>query len=194
MLLGLTGGMGCGKSTAGKLFAEMGFQRIDVDEIVRHEVLVDPGVLADIEQRFGRAVLLADGKVDRARLGARVFTNSEDLKWLEGKVHPEVNRRWKARVEELSGGSCVVEIPLLFERGLEKGFDFVACVACSFPTQIARLEQRGIDRTLAEQRISQQMPLARKIELSAFVLSNDGSLPFLRRQVAELVGRLSAKR
>lgn len=194
MRLGLTGGIGCGKSTAGKFFAEEGFRRVDVDAIVREEVLTQPSVVARIAERFGPGVLTAGGAVDRARLGERVFASREDLKWLEGTVHPEVNRRWQSLLESDPPADWVVEIPLLFERGLEKGFDFVACVACSEAIQIARLEQRGMARTLAGQRISQQMPLARKIELSSFVLSNDGSLAFLRRQVADLARTLRAQR
>ena len=194
MVLGLTGGIGCGKSTAGRLLAEVGFQRIDVDDIVRSEVLKDATIVERIRLRFGEGVLTSAGEVDRVRLGVRVFAHPAELKWLEELTHPEVGRRWRERLASDPNAAWVVEVPLLFEKGLEKGFDFVACVACAFPTQIARLEQRGMARTLAEQRISQQLPLARKIELSDFVLSNDGSLAFLRQQVVGLASRLSPKR
>lgn len=189
MLLGITGGMGCGKSTAARMFEDLGWKRIDADAIVKQEVLTDPAVIDAIRQRFGPEVV-AEGSIDRTRLAEKVFTDPEALRWLEGLTHPEVRRRWLAKVQAEPQAHWVVEIPLLFEKGLEKGFDFIACVACSPSTQIARLQERGINRTLAEQRISQQHPLVSKIEHSHFVLSNDGSSDFLRRQVETLSAKL----
>ncbi len=93
----------------------------------------------------------------------------------------------------LGGGArepWAVEVPLLFEKNLENWFDFTLCVACAPDQQLARLEQRGLPRGLAGQRISKQLPLARKIELSDFVLWNDGSVQFLQDQVNELIHAL----
>jgi dephospho-CoA kinase len=92
---------------------------------------------------------------------------------------------------ETPGAEWVVEVPLLFEKSLENWFDFTLCVACDPLSQLARLEQRGLDRALAEQRISKQLPLARKIELSDFVLWNDGSTGFLKSQVDRIVDSLN---
>lgn len=190
MILGLTGGIGCGKSTAAKLFEELGFRRIDCDEIVRTEVLTDPRIIEAIAERFGGQVMVPGRHViDRSRLGSVVFANAAELRWLEALVHPEVHRRWTALVKEAPEAEWVVEVPLLFERELNKWFDFVVCVACSSGQQLARLEQRGMNRTLAGQRIDRQLPLARKIELSDFVLSNDGTREFLKRQVELTVVR-----
>ncbi len=184
MILGLTGGIGCGKSTAAKLFEELGFRRIDCDAIVREEVLTAPNIIAAVAGHFGSDVLQAGGRaIDRSNLGRRVFGNADELRWLERLVHPEVHRRWTELVKQAPDLEWVVEIPLLFEKELNKWFDFVVCVACSSPEQLSRLEQRGMNRTLAGQRIAQQLPLDRKIELSDFVLSNDGTPDFLRRQV-----------
>lgn len=190
MILGLTGGMGCGKSTASKLIAQEGFRLIDTDAIVRTEVLTDPVIIDRLVQSFGSAIVV-DGLVDRARLSERVFGDPESLRLLESIVHPEVRRRWRHKVDEAPEAFWVVEIPLLFEKDLHKLVDFTVCVACSVDLQFVRLEQRGVSRTLAEQRISQQLPLARKIELSDFVLSNDGTLEFLALQVKHLVSRLT---
>jgi dephospho-CoA kinase len=88
----------------------------------------------------------------------------------------------------------VVEVPLLFEKQLENWFDFIACVTCAPEQQLTRLEQRGLARALAAQRISKQLPLVRKIELSDFVLLNDGSAEFLQKQVDLLVAALPATR
>jgi dephospho-CoA kinase len=189
--MGLTGGLGCGKSTAGKIFAELGFRRIDCDEIVRDEVLTDPKIVSAVAARLGADVLDGDGRINRARVGARVFSNAEALRWLEELVHPEVSLRWKAAIAAAPEARWLVEIPLLFERDLQKEFDLVVCVACSPEIQLARLEQRGMTRTQAEQRIVKQLPLARKIELSDCVLSNDGTPEFLRAQIENLVSRVS---
>ena len=85
-----------------------------------------------------------------------------------------------------------VEVPLLYEKGLENWFDFTVCVACAPAQQLARLEQRGLPRALAGERISKQLPLARKIELSDFVLWNEGSPAFLEAQVGRLARALRA--
>jgi dephospho-CoA kinase len=190
MNLGLTGGMGCGKSTAARFFTDHGFRRIDTDALVRTEVLTAPDVVASIGEHFGRGVLTAAGAIDRAGLARTVFGDDAALHWLEALLHPRVRACWQAQLREAPEAAWVVEIPLLFENGLENRFDFVVCVACSSSLQLARLEQRGMARTLAEQRISKQLPLVRKTELSDFVLSNEGTPEFLRQQVSLLVARL----
>ena len=194
MNLGLTGGMGCGKSTAAQFFADHGFRRIDTDALVRTEVLTAPDVVASIGGHFGRGVVAADGAIDRARLARIIFDDDAGRQWLEALLHPRVRALWQAQLGTAPEASWVVEIPLLFENGLENRFDFVVCVACAPSLQLARLEQRGMARTLAEQRISKQLPLVRKTELSDFVLSNDGTPDFLRQQVSLLVARLGVAR
>lgn len=193
MILGLTGGMGCGKSTAARLIAELGgYRRIDSDEMVRDELLHLPEVLAAIRERFGEAVLRSDGAVDRPAVARLIFKDDAQRHWLEGLLHPRLFARWRELFAADPGANWVVEVPLLFEAGLENWFDFTVCVATCSALQLARLEERGIPRALAEQRISKQLPLARKIEQADFVLSNDGSVDFLRAQIARLLTTLAA--
>lgn len=192
MKIGLTGGMGGGKSTAAGFFEEAGFRRIDSDRIVRDELLVNPRVVAEIASRFPDAVNDRN-EVVRPVLASHVFSNDEHRIWLESMLHPMVYARWR----ELFAGApdetkWVVEVPLLFEQGLENWFDFTVCVSTSSATQIARLIERGIPQSLAGQRISKQLPLALKVEKADFVLSNDGTLESLRMQVNHLASRLSA--
>jgi len=190
MILGLTGGFGCGKSTAAKLFAERGYRHIDSDGVVRERVLTSGTVTAALRARFGDGVFTSEGQVDRPALAAIVFVNDSERLWLEELTHPmffEIARE-AMRAEPLS--DWVVEVPLLFEKSLENWFDFTACVACDPSSQLARLEQRGLDLALAGQRISKQLPLARKIELSDFVLWNDGSTGFLKEQVDRIANSL----
>lgn len=193
MSIGITGGMGCGKSTVAKLMEKKGFERIDSDALVREKVLTTPAVCDAIRARFGATVMTPDGAVDRVKLGARVFANEADLAWLEDATHPHVFALWRAAFAEAKR-DVVVEAPLLFEKNLENWFDFTVCVACAPAQQLARLEQRGLPHALAEQRISKQLPLARKIELADFVLWNDGSAEFLENQVDHLVNALLVAR
>lgn len=194
MTLGLTGGLGCGKSTAARFFEEAGYRRIDCDAIVRDEVLTAPDVEAAISVHFGPGVLTAAGRVDRAAVAKIVFSDGAALQWLEALVLPRVSLTWQARVASSPGAEWVVEVPLLFEKHLEKLFDFVVCVASTSAVQFVRLEERGLPRSLAEKRISKQLPLAQKIELADHVLWNDGTADFLRDQVNHLVAELRARR
>lgn len=184
--LGITGGLGCGKSTVARLLERAGFRRIDSDWVVREKVLSMPAIADAIFDRFGVDVRGADGKVDRMALGRQVFSRPEDRRWLEDLVHPEVFSVWRTEFAQAPESDWVVEVPLLFEKGLENWFDFTVCVALSGPRQYLRLERRGLSRELAEQRISTQLLLATKLELADFVIWNDGSSAFLDAQVATL--------
>lgn len=191
MILGLTGGMGCGKTTAAGMFAAHGFAPLDSDAIIRTMQSTDKEVIAAIREHFGVDVLAESGGVDRGRLARRVFTNEAALHWLEDLLHPRLYAYWRAAFAAEVGRSWVVEVPLLFEKSLQNWFDFTVCVASDPAVQLARLEQRGLPAPLARQRISMQLPLAQKIELVDFVLLNDGSPDFLREQVVRLVNSLS---
>jgi dephospho-CoA kinase len=190
MIIGITGGMGCGKSAAAGMFERLEFQRIDSDALVREQVLTLPEVQGRLRQRFGDEVFAADGSVDRSRLAQRVFAEEAERLWLEELTHPILFELWRQTLATAPHGKWVVETPLLFEKKLENWFDFTVCVACAPAQQLARLEQRGLPHALAEQRISKQLPLARKIELADFVLWNDGSVQFLQDQVNELIPAL----
>jgi dephospho-CoA kinase len=187
MILGLTGNLGCGKSTAGRMFAERGFGRIDCDEIVRDLLVGDREVLEEIRHSFGAEVFASAGDLDRKRLGAIVFADRKRLDVLEKILHPRVSRRWRGAVAAEPDSRWVVEIPLLFEKNLQKGIDFTICLACDRRVQLERLTQRRMTPQEADQRIAAQLPLIRKIELADFVLLNNGALSFLSDQVDWLI-------
>lgn len=191
MIAGITGGIGCGKSTVARLFERRGFRRLDSDALVREQVLVAPVVVTALQERYGAMVLASDGTVNRQALAARVFADDAERHWLEELVHPTVFALWRAAFAAEPSAQWVVEVPLLFEKALENWFDFTVCVACAPEQQLARLEQRGLPRVLAGQRISKQLPLARKIELSDFVLWNEGSPEFLEAEVDCLIDVLA---
>jgi dephospho-CoA kinase len=190
MIAGITGGMGCGKSTVARLLERRGFRRLDSDQLVRERILVQPDVVAALRQRYGEAVLTPAGVVNRGAVAERVFADDAERLWLEELTHAGVFAAWRAAFASEPGQRWAVEVPLLFEKALENWFDFTVCVACAPAQQLARLEQRGLPRVLAGQRISKQLPLARKIERSDFVLWNEGSPEFLEAQVERLANAL----
>lgn len=190
LIVGLTGGMGCGKSTAAAMFADRGYRRLDADQVVRDELLTDPVVAQAIRDRLGPAVFTDEGTVHRARLADVVFRDPVALAWLEDLLHPRLLARWRELFARSQGTAFIVEVPLLFEKALENWFDFTICVTTSSDLQLRRLEQRGIPPELARQRLAQQLPLARKCELADYVLLNDGTADFLNEQVKTLADRL----
>jgi dephospho-CoA kinase len=190
MIIGLTGGMGCGKSLAASMFARHAFGVLDSDALIHQRLYADLEVIDALRRQFGGAVLTEAGGVDRRRLGERVFSDGASLQWLEGLLHPRLHAIWRAEVAAGGEKSWVVEVPLLFENSLQNWFDLTVGVASHPAVQIARLEERGIPPQLARQRISKQLPLAQKIELADVVLLNDGSSDFLCAQVAALVHSL----
>jgi len=190
MTLGITGGMGCGKSTAAGFFERRGFRRLDSDRLVRDHVLTSAEVLAALKERFGDTIFGVDGAVHRPALAARVFSDDRERIWLEELTHPLVFALWRHALAAEPHLQWVLEVPLLFEQALENWFDFTVCVACAPAQQLARLEQRGLPRELAGQRISKQLPLAQKIDRSDFVLWNEGSPEFLQAEVDRLIDTL----
>ncbi|MDP2136570.1 MAG: dephospho-CoA kinase [Candidatus Didemnitutus sp.] len=191
LIVGLTGGMGSGKSTAAGMFAELGFRRLDADQVVREVLLPHAEVIAAVREHFGATVLDQDGRIDRERLGAIVFAADAALQWLEELLHPRIYHYWQGIYAAARGEKFIVEVPLLFEKHLANRFDFTVCVSTNSELQLRRLEQRGVPPGIARQRLAKQLPLARKCELADFVLLNDGTLEFLREQVSQLASRLS---
>jgi dephospho-CoA kinase len=190
LIVGLTGGMGCGKSTAAAFFADRGFQRLDSDAVVRDVLLADPEVRATIRAQWGEEMFAADGNVRRDRVGEKVFSDPEALAWLENLLHPRLYDIWRQTFAASPSQAFLVEVPLLFEKELENWFDFTVCVTADSALQLRRLELKGIPPELARQRLAKQLPLARKCELADHVLLNDGSPDFLREQVNALADRL----
>jgi len=164
MTIGLTGGMGCGKSTAARIFEEFAFRRVDSDALVRDRVLTSPDIIAEARRRHGPQILTPAGQIDRAALARILFADETKLHAWEDLVLPRVLNLWRETFAAAPAARWIVEAPLLHEKSLEKWFDFIVCVASSTATQYARLAERGVTHTLAAQRISRQMPLSRKTD------------------------------
>jgi dephospho-CoA kinase len=182
MNIGLTGGIGCGKSTVVGLLREAGWGTMETDAVVRELLAGDAGLRAAIDARWGPAVFQGNGAVDRKAVAARVFQDPSELRWLESQLHPKVRRRWSAFLARSDGRHHLVEIPLLFEKRLETQFDLNVCIACPRNLVEERMVARGYTEVEIVRRIDQQMPLEEKIERADHLISNAGSLDFLKRQ------------
>lgn len=189
--IGLTGGMGCGKSAALELFREAGIEVIETDALVREMLSLDRALQKEIVEAFGPAVLGAEGKIDRAALGRTVFGNSRNLRVLERLVHPRVRDKWMGQLRE-NHSVLVIEIPLLFENSLEKFFTHTVCVSSTPEIQRDRLSRRGLDESQIKQRLDRQLPLEEKMRRSDILLHNNGSLEHLRDQVLLIIKTLGS--
>jgi dephospho-CoA kinase len=196
LTVGLTGGIGSGKSEVSRLLARYGAVVVDADLIARE--VVEPGTsgLARLVAEFGTEVLRGDGTLDRPALGARVFADPAALARLNAIVHPLVGERTVELLREAraSGASVVVhDVPLLVENNLADSYDAVVVVAARPQTQLDRLVRlRGLPETEARQRLDAQAPLADKLAVATHVVQNDGPLEDLAPQVEQLWADLMA--
>ena len=195
ILVGLTGGVATGKSTVAKIFKRCGAVVIDADELARR--VVEPGKPAwrDIVKLFEKTVFNPDRSLDRQALGSIVFRNRAKLRQLEHIIHPRVAREQQQLVRRVAKRNphavVIYEVPLLFEAGVDKRVDQTIVVTADRKTQISRLKKRnGLSRTEALRRISNQMPLAKKIQRADHVLNGTLSRPSLRKQVGQLFEHL----
>jgi dephospho-CoA kinase len=184
--LGLTGGIGMGKSTAAQLLQEWGLAVVDADLLAREVVVPGQPALDEIQDTFGQPAITLDGTLNREHLAKLVFADSEARKRLESILHPRIRERWQNQVQRWrmeSRLAAVVIIPLLFEIKSEKEFDATICVACSAETQIERLSSRGWTDAHIEQRIRAQWPSSRKMSLANFVAWSEGEPDVLAAQL-----------
>ena len=196
-LLGLTGGVGMGKSTAAAFLQERGARIVDTDQLARE--LVQPGqpALEEIWIAFGDHILSSDRQLRRDELANIVFADAGARKKLEQILHPRIWERWLAQVQSWRNENCsvaVVVIPLLYETRAESHFDKVICVACSENSRRERLVARGWTKVQIEARISAQMPVSDKIARADFVIWSEGVLENHAQQVDCILDRLSPGR
>jgi dephospho-CoA kinase len=189
-VIGITGGVGMGKSTAAKLLREQGVPMLDSDDIAREVVAVGEPALMEVSEIFGADFLNAKGQLDRAKMAAHIFGNDAEREKLETIIHPRVRERWLAQMETWRADDVplgVVVIPLLFEVGAEAEFDFIICVACTGNTQRERLRARGWDDAQIAARIAAQMDVAQKIERADQVMWTEGDVGLLREQLQRIL-------
>ena len=188
-VIGITGGVGMGKSTAAKLLRKQGVPVLDSDDVAREVVAVGEPALTEISEIFGADFLNAQGEMDRAKMAAHIFGNDAEREKLEAIIHPRVRERWLAQMETWRADNVplgVVVIPLLFEVGAEGEFDSVICVACTGNTQRERLRARGWDDAQIAARIAAQMDVTEKIERADQVVWTEGDVSLLREQLPSI--------
>lgn len=189
-VLGLTGGVGMGKSTAARQLKKVGLPVVDSDDLAREAVQPGTEGLAEIAGEFGGGFLKADGSLDRDKMASTVFQDEAARKRLEAIIHPRVRTVWEKQIDqwrEQKRPVGVVVIPLLFEVDLQDSFDAVLCVACTANTQRARLRERNWDDAQITARIAAQMNIAQKMDLADHVLWNEGAPELLMDQMKEVL-------
>lgn len=192
--IGLTGGIGSGKSTAAARFAELGGVVIDSDLIAREVVAVGTAGLERVMQRFGAGVLAADGTLDRPKLGTVVFADPAALADLNAIVHPLVRARSDELVAAAGKGAVLVhDVPLLVENGMAAAFDAVVVVQAPLSVRLERLERRGMAADVAQARIAAQASDEQRQAVSTVVLDNSGSVAQLQAQVDQVWPRLTGR-
>ncbi len=188
--VGLTGTVGAGKSTVGRLFEAWGACRIDADRLAREAVAPGTRGLEAVREAFGDVVLDAEGALDRAEMRRRVFGDAEARRRLEAIVHPEVRRLLEVRAGEARSRGCdvmVAEVPLLLEGEMEDDFDVVVVVDAPADRRRRWIEEeRGVDRATFEAIEGAQWSAERKRSAADVVLVNDGTLDELEARAREV--------
>jgi dephospho-CoA kinase len=188
LTIGLTGGIAAGKSEALAAFERLGAATVSSDAVV-HELLDSEPLLGRVTERWGEEVA-PEGRVDRARIGEIVFADPDELKWLEGQIHPLVGERIGAWLGSLGAdvGIAVVEVPLLFEGEMAPVFDTTVAIVTADEVRRARAEARG--HTLVGEREARQLSQEEKAAHAEHVIENDGTLEDLERCLSALIAKL----
>jgi dephospho-CoA kinase len=190
-LVGLTGGLGAGKSEALRILGELGAATLSTDAVV-HELLATEELRDVVVARLGDGVA-RDGTLDRSLIAERVFGDDEARGWLEGELWPRVGQRmaeWKQKVDALDPppSVAVVEVPLLFESGMERAYDATIAVIADEDTRAERAGARG--HASVEQRAGRQLTQEEKAEKADYTVRNDGTLDELRENLSRVLARL----
>jgi dephospho-CoA kinase len=189
-VVGLTGGIGMGKSACADLLRARGVPIVDTDILARQ--VVEPGqpALVEVQLLFGDAIVGPDGRLLRGALAAHVFADPVARKKVEEILHPRIRALWRAQVETWRAEGLrlgVVVIPLLFETGAEVELNANICVACSAATQQERLLARGWSLDQIAQRIQAQWPVEKKMALATYVIWSEGLLDVLAGQLDRIL-------
>lgn len=196
-LIGLTGGIGSGKSTVAQLLVRHGWELVDADQIARD--IVEPGqpALTELAQAFGEDILQEDGSLDRGLLASRAFSSREKTAVLNSITHPRINEETQARFDAARRGGAdfvVYDMPLLVDKGLHKDMDATIVVDVDAEERVRRLvAYRGLDEEDARRRIAAQIPDDVRRAVADFIIDNNGPREALDEQVKGVVEKLRAR-
>jgi dephospho-CoA kinase len=190
-LIGLTGGIGAGKSTALAALERLGAATLSTDQVV-HELYETPDVRTAVEERFGPIVVSGE-PVDRSALAERAFATPEDRRWLEEMLWPKVGARmfgWREQLEQLSPPPrvAIVEVPLLFESGMEGAFDATIAVVSDEDVRAERASARN--HSALDERAARQLSQQEKAARATYVVANDGTVEELERELSAVLDNL----
>jgi dephospho-CoA kinase len=187
MKVGLTGGIGAGKSTVADLFAQRGAVVIRADELARQVIEKSTAGFDQVVSRFGENILDTNGKINRAKLAAIVFNDQESLTDLENIIHPLVREKSNQITKEQTPETIIVnEIPLLLEKGMQPLFDFLVIVISSEKNRLARLINSGFTKEQVLARMSKQVDDETRKASADFLIVNDGNLDQLEVDVEKI--------
>ncbi len=191
LIIGLTGGLKTGKTTVAKMFRRLGAHVIDADAIVHESLSVNGACVKAVKAQFGERVLTRGGSVNRKALAEIVFQDDSRLRDLEKIIHPHVRRVMRAQISEYKrtdpDGVIVLDVPLLFESGLDKLADITVTVKATRALQVERaMRDLGISQAQALKRIRQQMPMTEKVRRSDVVIDNRSSKSETQKKVKQI--------
>lgn len=190
-IIGLTGGIGSGKSTVANFFTALGIPLVDADLIAKQQVAKGSDALKLIQQQFGDDILLSDGNLNRAKLRELIFSNQAHKEWLNQLLHPRIRAEIIMQLQTADGKFVLLDAPLLFENGLNKLCNKSIVVDVPEDIQLARASLRDSQSTEAIKAIiSAQMPRSNKLALADYIIDNSASLEQTEQQVTQLYTEL----
>ena len=186
-VVGLTGGIGSGKSAATAIFEDLGIDVVDADLASREAVLPGSKALDQIQKKFGNEILLEDQSLNRARLREIIFDNSEDKTWLEQLLHPEIRHIIQSKLENSSSEYVILVSPLLFETDQQEFCNTTILIDSSLNSQVSRTSKRdSVSEDSVKKIISAQMSREDKLKIAKIVINNDDSLEQLESNVKKV--------
>ena len=192
-VVGLTGGIGSGKSAATAYFEKLGIDIVDADEVARDVVALGSEGLKEIENRFGNSILLEDGNLNRAALREKVFSDINEKNWLNNLLHPLIRLRMQHLISESTSPYCILSVPLLVENKLTEMCNYVVVVDCPETMQLERaLKRDGSTEETIRNIMASQATRNERIEAADTVLDNSTTLSALSAQIADLHNTLLA--
>lgn len=190
-LIGLTGGIGSGKTTVARMLGDRGFYVVDADAIARDIVAPGSPALQELSESFGSGILLPDGSLNRGELAARAFVDKEHTALLNSITHPRIQEETQKRIAE-APGDVIYDMPLLVDNDLHHDMDLVIVVDVDPETRVQRLAGRGIGEEDARRRIAAQIPDEVRRAAADIIIDNNGSPEDLLPQVEAAVAKINA--
>lgn len=187
IVVGVTGGIACGKSTVCEKFGVLGWEVISTDSYAHNILSGDNEVTEKIVSRWGPKIKDPNGSIDKAELARLIFESSNERSWLEQLIHPKIRKGWTTFIETSDKSEFVVEVPLLFENNLHALFTKTISVHASTTMQNTRLQERGLSDSDIQSRLKSQMNTTEKGNLADFVIVTDGNPEFVDQQINQFL-------